>query len=211
VPAVSKRVRCLVADDHPAILAAVTEFLQEEGIDVVAQARDGQEAFAKIESVQPNVAIVDLQMPGLTGIELARKVGEARLSTGILLYTGHGDRALLTEAVDVGARGYVLKEAPLPDLLRAISTVAEGGTYVDPVLAGALAAPGAADKLPALTQREREVLRLLADGHSNEEVGKRLFIAPDTVRTHVRKAMRKLDADTRTQAVATALRQSLIS
>jgi len=208
---VSKRVRCLVADDHPAILSAVTDFLQEEGIDVVAQARDGQEAFAKIESVRPDVAIVDLQMPGLTGIELARKVTEARVSTGIVLYTGHGDRALLTEAVDVGARGYVLKEAPLPDLLRAISTVAEGGTYVDPVLAGALAAPGAADKLPALTQREREVLRLLADGLSNEEVGKRLFIAPDTVRTHVRKAMRKLDADTRTQAVATALRQSLIS
>jgi DNA-binding NarL/FixJ family response regulator len=207
---VSKRVRCLVADDHPAILAAVTEFLQEEGIDVVAQARDGQEAFSKIESVQPDVAIVDLQMPRLTGIELARKVTEARLSTGILLYTGHGDRALLTEAVDVGARGYVLKEAPLPDLLRAISTVAEGGTYVDPVLAGALAAP-TAEKAPTLTQREREVLRLLADGHSNEEVGKRLFIAPDTVRTHVRKAMRKLEADTRTQAVATALRQSLIS
>ena len=189
----------------------MTDFLQEEGIDVVAQARDGQEAFSKIESVRPDVAIVDLQMPGLTGIELARKVSEARLPTGIVLYTGHGDRALLTEAVDVGARGYVLKEAPLPDLLRAISTVAEGGTYVDPVLAGALAAPGAADKLPALTQREREVLRLLADGHSNEEVGKRLFIAPDTVRTHVRKAMRKLDADTRTQAVATALRQELIS
>jgi DNA-binding NarL/FixJ family response regulator len=208
---VSKRARCLVADDHPAILSAVTDFLQEEGIDVVAQARDGQEALAKIESVQPDVAIVDLQMPGLTGIELARKVTEARLPTGIVLYTGHGDRALLTEAVDVGARGYVLKEAPLPDLLRAIATVAEGGTYVDPVLAGALAAPGAADKLPALTQREREVLRLLADGLTNEEVGKRLFIAPDTVRTHVRKAMRKLDADTRTQAVATALRQSLIS
>jgi DNA-binding NarL/FixJ family response regulator len=208
---VSKRVRCLVADDHPAILSAVTDFLQEEGIDVVAQARDGQEALAKIESVQPDVAIVDLQMPGLTGIELARKVTEARLPTGIVLYTGHGDRALLTEAVDVGARGYVLKEAPLPDLLRAIATVAEGGTYVDPVLAGALAAPGAADKLPALTQREREVLRLLADGLTNEEVGKRLFIAPDTVRTHVRKAMRRLDADTRTQAVATALRQSLIS
>lgn len=207
----SKRARCLVADDHPAIISAVTDFLQEEGIDVVAQARDGQEALAKIESVQPDVAVVDLQMPGLTGIELARKVTEARLPTGIVLYTGHGDRALLTEAVDVGARGYVLKEAPLPDLLRAISTVAQGGTYVDPVLAGALAAPGAADKLPALTQREREVLRLLADGLTNEEVGRRLFIAPDTVRTHVRKAMRKLDADTRTQAVATALRQSLIS
>jgi len=89
--------------------------------------------------------------------------------------------------------------------------VAEGGTYVDPVLAGALAAPETAARLPTLTQREREVLRLLADGNNNEAVGKKLFIAPDTVRTHVRKAMRKLEADTRTQAVAKALRQSLIS
>jgi DNA-binding NarL/FixJ family response regulator len=207
----SQRISCLVADDHPAILAAVTDFLQEEGVDVVAQARDGSEAFAKIETIRPTVAIVDLQMPELTGIELARRVTEARLPTRVLLYTGHGDRALLSEAVDVGARGYVLKEAPLPDLLRAIATVAAGGTYVDPVLAGALAAPEAAEKLPSLTQREREVLRLLADGHTNEEIGKRLFIAPDTVRTHIRKAMRKLEADTRTQAVATALRQSLIS
>ncbi len=207
----SQRIRCLVADDHPAILSAITYFLQEEGIDVVARARNGREAFEKIKSMGPDVAIVDLQMPELTGIELARRVMEERLPTGILLYTGHGDRALLSEAVDVGARGYVLKEAPLPDLLRAISTVAEGGTYVDPVLAGALAAPETAARLPTLTQREREVLRLLADGNNNEAVGKKLFIAPDTVRTHVRKAMRKLEADTRTQAVAKALRQSLIS
>jgi len=211
VPTERQRIRCLVADDHPAILAAITDFLQEEGIDVVAQARSGREALEKIRSVGPEVAIVDLQMPELTGIEVARRVSEERLPTAILLYTGHGDRALLSEAVDVGARGYVLKEAPLPDLLRAISTVAGGGTYVDPVLAGALAAPETAERLPVLTQREREVLRLLADGHTNEEVGKRLFIAADTVRTHVRKAMRKLEADTRTQAVAKALRQSLIS
>ena len=207
----SQRIRCLVADDHPAILSAITDFLQEEGIDVVARARNGREAFEKIKSMGPDVAIVDLQMPELTGIEVARRVMEARLPTGILLYTGHGDRALLSEAVDVGARGYVLKEAPLPDLLRAISTVAGGGTYVDPVLAGALAAPETAARLPTLTQREREVLRLLEDGNNNEAVGKKLFIAPDTVRTHVRKAMRKLEADTRTQAVAKALRQSLIS
>jgi DNA-binding NarL/FixJ family response regulator len=207
----SQRIRCLVADDHPAILAAITEFLGEEGIEVVARARDGREALEKIRSASPDVAIVDLQMPELSGIDLARRVMEERLQTRILLYTGHGDRALLSEAVDVGARGYILKEAPLPDLLRAISTVSEGGTYVDPVLAGALAVPETAQQLPALTQREREVLRLLADGHSNEEVGKRLFIAPDTVRTHVRKAMRKLEANTRTQAVAEALRQSLIS
>jgi DNA-binding NarL/FixJ family response regulator len=115
------------------------------------------------------------------------------------------------EALDAGVRGFVLKEAPLADLVRAVRTVAGGGSYVDPVLVGVLASPQAVEQLPALSQRERDVLRLLADGMSNEQIGKELFISPETVRTHVRKAMDKLDADTRTQAVAKALRQSLIA
>lgn len=201
-------IRCLVADDHPAVVRAVCDFLEAEGLEVVARARDGAEALAKIESTRPAIALLDLKMPTLTGIEVARR---AKPGTAVILYTGHADRALLADAVDAGARGYVLKEAPLADLVRAIETVAAGGTYVDPVLAGALATSAATQKLPALTQREREVLRLLADGRSNEEIGKALFISPETVRTHVRKAMRKLEADTRTQAVAKALRQSLIA
>ena len=118
---------------------------------------------------------------------------------------------MLSDALDVGVRGFVLKEAPLPDLLRAVDMVAAGDVYVDPLLAGILATAGVATDHPLLTKREREVLRLLADGHSNEEIGKRLFLSPETIRTHVQKAMRKLEADTRTQAVAVALRQSLIS
>ena len=199
-------IRCVVADDHPAVLKAVTEFLEGEGLEVVGQARDGDEALAKIESMQPAIAVIDLSMPGLSGIEVARKVG-AR--TAIVLYTAHAEQALLTEAVDAGARAYVLKEAPLSSLRRAIETVVAGGTYVDAVLAGAIVR--GATELSTVTKREREVLRLLADGKSNEEAGKALFISPETVRTHVRKAMRKLEADTRTQAVATALRQSLIA
>jgi DNA-binding NarL/FixJ family response regulator len=105
----------------------------------------------------------------------------------------------------------VLKEAPMEDLLRAVRSVAAGNTYVDPVLAGTLAASSVGSQMPQLTQRERDVLRLLADGLSNEEIGKRLFISAETVRTHVRKAMEKLDADTRTQAVARALRDRLIA
>jgi DNA-binding NarL/FixJ family response regulator len=128
----------------------------------------------------------------------------------VILYTGYGDRALLTEALDAGARGFVLKEAPMEDIARAVQTVAAGGTYVDPVLAGTLAT-AAGERVPQLTHRERDVLRLLADGHSNEEIGKRLYISAETVRTHVRKAMDKLDADTRTQAVAKALRQHVIA
>jgi DNA-binding NarL/FixJ family response regulator len=204
-------ITCVVADDHPAVLEAVAEFLVQGGIEVVARARDGEEALEKIDQRKPRVALVDVRMPKVGGIELTRRAQRSAPETSILLYTGYGDRALLTEALDAGVRGFVLKEAPMDDLLRAIQSVATGGTYVDPVLAGTLAASSIGNKLPELTQRERDVLRLLADGLANEEIGKRLFISAETVRTHVRKAMDKLDADTRTQAVARALRDHLIA
>lgn len=185
--------------------------LESNGIEIAGRARDGDEALAKLERRHPTVAVVDLRMPKLSGVEIARRAASSSPETAVILYTAYGERALLMEAIDAGARGFLLKEAPLDDLVRAVELVAAGGTYVDPVLAGVFATPMAADALPALTKREREVLRLLADGNSNEEIGKALFISPETVRTHLRKAMGKLDADTRTQAVATALRQSLIS
>jgi DNA-binding NarL/FixJ family response regulator len=204
-------ITCVVADDHPAVLEAVAEFLVQGGIEVIARARDGEEALERIEQRKPQVALVDVRMPKLGGIELTRRAQRSAPETSILLYTGYGDRALLTEALDAGVRGFVLKEAPMDDLLRAVQSVATGGTYVDPVLAGTLAASSIGNKLPELTQRERDVLRLLADGLANEEIGKRLYISAETVRTHVRKAMDKLDADTRTQAVARALRDHLIA
>jgi DNA-binding NarL/FixJ family response regulator len=204
-------ITCIVADDHPAMLAAVTEILTVHGVEIVGRASDGEDALAQIEAKKPRVAVVDVRMPRLTGLELAKRAGVSSPDTAIILYTAYGDRALLSEALDAGARGFVLKEAPLSDLVRAVERVAAGDAYVDPVLAGILVSSQATTSLPSLTQRERDVLRLLADGHANDEIGKRLFISPETVRTHVRKAMAKLEADTRTQAVATALRQSLIS
>ena len=206
----SDRITCVIADDHPAMLTAIADTLERSGVEVVGRAADGQVALAQIETHQPQVALVDIRMPRLSGIEVATKAGVVAPNTSIIFYTAYGDRALLSEALDVGARGFVLKEAPLPDLVRAVERVAAGDAYVDPVLAGVLVS-AQSEKVPTLTQREREVLRLLADGQSNEEIGKRLFISPETVRTHVRKAMAKLAADTRTQAVAIALRQSLIS
>ncbi len=206
----SDPITCVIADDHPAMLTAVAEVLIKHGVDIVGKASDGQDALEQIEAKQPRVALVDVRMPRLSGIELAKRAAVVAPNTSIVFYTAYGDRALLSEALDVGARGFVLKEAPLPDLVRAVERVAAGDAYVDPVLAGVLVS-AQTDKVPSLTQREREVLRELADGHSNEEIGKRLFISPETVRTHVRKAMAKLEADTRTQAVAKALRQSLIS
>jgi DNA-binding NarL/FixJ family response regulator len=204
-------ITCVIADDHPAMLTAVAEILERSGVEVVGRARDGAEAVALIESEKPRVALVDVRMPRLSGIEVAERVAALSPETAVVFYTAFGDRALLSEALDVGARGFVLKEAPLVDLVRAVERVAAGEAYVDPVLAGVLVSGHLTDRVPSLTQRERETLRLLADGLANEEIGKRLHISPETVRTHVRKAMAKLEADTRTQAVATALRQSIIS
>jgi DNA-binding NarL/FixJ family response regulator len=193
------------------VLEAVAEFLVQSGIEVVGRAVDGEEALAHIERLRPDIALVDVRMPRLSGIELTRRARSSTPGTAVLLYTGYGDRALLSEGLDAGVAGFVLKEAPIDDLLRAIRAVAGGGTYVDPVLAGTLAGSPTGAKRPELTVRERDILRLLADGLSNEEIGNALFISPETVRTHVRKAMAKLGADTRTQAVARALRDQLIA
>ena len=207
----SGAIRCLVADDHPAVLKAVSDYLSIEGVTIVAQARNGAETLAKLTTTGPQVAVVDLRMPDMSGTEVAREAAKTAPGVGVILYTGQADQSLLVEAVDAGARGFVLKEAPLADLTRAVETVAAGGTYVDAVLAGTLASSRATGQLVELTARERDVLRLLADGCSYEEIGRQLFIAPETVRTHVQKAMRRLDASNRTQAVAMALRQSLIA
>jgi DNA-binding NarL/FixJ family response regulator len=200
-------ITCVIGDDHPAVLDSISRLLVLRGFDVLAQARDGDDTLRAIEEHAPQVAIVDLRMPGLNGIALARRVAD---TTGVVLYTGHSDGDVLVEALDAGVRGFVLKDAPLSDLSRAIQTVAGGGVYVDPVLAGVLAGPEATRAQKTLTRREREVLSLLADGLRNEEIGKKLQIASETTRAHIRNAMRKLDADTRTEAVAKALRQSLI-
>ena len=204
--------RCIVADDHPAIIDAVWRFLEdEEEVELLGRAHDGERALALIERLSPDVAVLDIRMPAFTGIEVARKLHSAGAQTSVILYTGYAERSLLLDALDAGARGFLLKEAPLTDLMRAIRTVVAGGTYVDSALAGLLAGPQATERLPALTKREREVLRLLADGMRNEQVASQLSISPLTVRTHVKKAMEKLEADTRTQAVARALRESLIA
>ncbi len=203
---------CLIADDHPAILDAVSRWIAEQdGLKLVATARDGKRAIKLIEQLRPSVAVIDIRMPGMDGIQVVRQLSERQIETHVILYTGDGDRALLVEALDSGARGFLLKEAPLDDLLRAIRLVARGGTYVDPSLARTLLTPDGVARLPSLTARERQIVQLLADGMRNDRIALELTISPLTVRTHITNLVRKLHADTRTQAVAEALRQSLIS
>ena len=202
-------ITCLVVDDHPPIVDAVSRYLAAAGYAVVATARDGQQALAAIELHRPAVCVADLRMPRVGGLELARAAKTVSPETAVLLYSGFCDRGLVAEALEAGAQGFALKDSPLDDLTRAIDLIASGSVYVDPVLAADLARsdPAAAKRLSG---REREVLRLLAEGGSYGEIGAQLFLSPDTVRAHAHRAMTKLGAKTRTQAVAVALRDALI-
>jgi len=206
-----KAIRCVVADDHPAVLDSVSRFLEASGVSVVARVERGDEALAAVEAHRPDVVLLDVSMEPVNGIEVARSLAARAPESHVILYTGHRDVALLEEALDVGARGFVLKEAPLSELTRAVKAVAGGGTFVDGELSGALSSPRAVETLSPLTAREREVLSLVADGMTNDRAAEELGISAETVQSHVRNAMSKLEADSRTQAVATALRQQLIA
>jgi DNA-binding NarL/FixJ family response regulator len=206
----SAAITCVVADHHAALRQALARSLTQEGIEVVRQASDGAEALAAVEELRPTVAILDLVMPHLGGVDVVRRAAVVAPETAVILYAGFAEHELIVEALDAGARGFVLKQAPLEELLGAVTTVARGEVYVDPALGATLVGARGAGKLPTLSAREREILRLLADGKTNKEIAEGLFISPDTVRTYIRRAMEKLEANTRTQAVAIAIRQSLI-
>ena len=203
-------VTCVIADDHRGFVEALSLLLPDRGLEVVGTAYDGAAAVELIEARRPAVAILDVGMPRMGGIEVARHVARRTPATRAILYTGLAERQLLVDALDAGARGFVLKEAPLDSLLSAVRFALRGEVYVDPGLAGTLLCAELPGDPPALSGRERDILRLLADGKSNQQIGDVLHIAPDTVRTYIRRAMHKLHADTRTQAVASAIRQSLI-
>jgi DNA-binding NarL/FixJ family response regulator len=197
--------RCMIADDHPALTSAVSSYLSENGFEVVGSASDGRRAVALITAEKPDLALVDYRMPRLSGADLVRALREASPETRIVVYTADGDERLAREVLDAGAIALVLKEAPLADLVRALEAALNGSSYLDPALAKN-PAPGR-----KLTQRELDVLGLLAEGLQHEEIGRRLGISSETVRTHLRKASDRLGASTRTQAVATALRLGLIT
>ena len=200
--------RCVLADDHPALLAAVGDFLAGSGYDVVARAADGLAAIADVEREQPDVALVDYRMPGCAGIELVARLRTVSPHTRVAVYTAEADMRVARDALASGADAVVLKEAPMADVVRALKSIVAGRRYVDPGLTEHVVAPKATSG--RLTERELDVLRLLAEGLSHEQIGKRLEIAGETVRSHARKAADRLGARTRTHAVATAIRLGLL-
>ena len=198
---------CVIADDHPAVLDAASRYVDASGITASAAVANGDAALAAVQEHRPAVAVVDLTLPGLSGTELIAAIHRESPETAVVVYTGDQRAGTLNDALDAGATAYVLKDAPMAELVRAIKMASTGARYVDSGLAGALIAGPAVN----LSERERQVLRLVGEGMSNEEIGATLFVSPETVRAHLAKASRKLGARTRTQAVVTALRLSLIS
>jgi DNA-binding NarL/FixJ family response regulator len=203
-------IRVTLADDHPVVLAGVKALLQAAAdIEVVGEATDGREALRLMQEVKPDVAVVDISMPGLGGIDLARSVAEACPAVKLLALTVHEDRAYVQPLLHAGARGYLLKRSAAEDLLRAIRAVAAGGVYLDPAVAdkalphatGRRPAPGPGASAAELSAREADVLRLTAQGFSNKEIAARIEVSVKTVETYKARAAEKLGLRTRADIV----------
>jgi len=201
-------ITCLIVDDHEVVREGLRLSLSRSpNIRVVGEAQDGETAVAMTRRRKPNVVVMDVRMPGMDGLEATRAIATEAPESAVLIFTAYSERSLLSRGLESGAKGYILKEAPHDTLLRAITKVAGGETYVDPALMPAFFSKERDDML---TSREREILQLLADGMSNADVAAKLFISQETVKSHVRHILAKLEADTRTHAVAIALRDAII-
>jgi DNA-binding NarL/FixJ family response regulator len=206
---VPSEITCLIVDDHEVVREGLRLSLSRAPhIRVVGEAGDGRAAIELAERRKPNVVIMDVRMPGLDGLDATKELMEKEPNIAVLIFTAYSERSLLARGLESGAKGYILKEAPHETLVRAIEKVAGGDSFIDPALMPAFLS--GKDREDMLTAREREILQLLAHGMSNADVAQRLFISQETVKSHVRHILAKLEADTRTHAVAIALREAII-
>jgi DNA-binding NarL/FixJ family response regulator len=202
-----KRTTVVLADDHPVVLAGVRALLlNATELALVGEATTGPEALKLIREHRPDIAVVDVSMPELSGVDLARRAAEQCPEVKLLVLTVHEDRAYVQPLLQAGVRGYLLKRSAAEELIRAIRAVADGGMYLDPAIAEkALNASDehhlAGDGRQELSQRETEVLRLTAHGFSNKEIAARLDVSTKTVETHKSRALEKLGIRTRSEIV----------
>jgi len=202
----------VLADDHAIIRQGLTPLFEaEEGMELVAEAGNGQEAWTLIESLRPDVAILDVSMPEMTGIEVTRRVVDAGVSTRIILLTMHEDPSAVLEAQEAGASGYVLKDNSFEELVQAVRIVVAGGSFVTPSVQQKLRKLQAEGR-PAtlLSKREREVIKLIAEGRSSKEIARLMDISPRTVDTYRKRLMEKLDLHTLADVVRYAVRSGMI-
>jgi DNA-binding NarL/FixJ family response regulator len=201
----------VVVEDHPTVREGLCLVLEREGFAVVGRAGTAEAGHDAIVAAQPSVALVDVDLPDGSGVELTRRLLRRDSRFGVLLYTGLEDPQVLEDALASGARGFTLKTSAPATMLNAVHAVAAGGTFVDPGVRDRLRAAAAGTTAPplarVLTVREREVLARLAEGRSIEQIAAELVLSGETIRTHVRNAMGKLGTRTRAHAIVVALRR----
>jgi DNA-binding NarL/FixJ family response regulator len=201
--------RIVMADDHPIVLCGLKALVQgDPRLQIVGEARDGRSALRLALSLRPDVVVLDISMPEMNGAEVAKALLAEQPDCRILVLSVHEDRATLRQLLDLGVAGYLVKRSAADDLVRAIHAVAAGGTYLDPAIAGKIVGGSTQGSARLnggpnveLSERETDVLRLIANGHSNKEISARLAISVKTIETYKARAMEKLGFKTRVDVV----------
>lgn len=212
----SERVRVFIADDHPVFLDGLErQWLADDAIEVVGSTGDGLDALKEIRRLEPDVAILDLRLPGADGIQILERLNELEVPTRVVILTAYVDSSTVYRALGAGARGFLEKATSADDITAAVLSVARGGVVIPPFVGGMLAdemrTRTERAELPVLSARELDVLRLAADGASAQQIARRLTISVTTVRTHFAHIYQKLEVADRAAAVAVAIRRGMLS
>jgi DNA-binding NarL/FixJ family response regulator len=214
------KLRIFLGDDHTILRNGLRKILQERtDWDVVAEAADGREAVRQVLELQPDIAILDIGMPLLNGIEATRQIVRRLPDMQILILSMHANEAYIIQALKAGARGYLLKDSADIELIRGVAAVSAGKSYFSPAVSKVmlddyvrhLAEKGIADRYDSLSEREREVFQLIAEGHSNKEIATLLSVSPATIETHRAHILQKLDVHNTAELVLYAVRRGVIS
>jgi DNA-binding NarL/FixJ family response regulator len=210
----------LLGDDHTVVRQGLRKILEDqEDWEVVAEAADGRDAVQMALELRPKIAVLDISMPRLNGIEATRQIVRRLPDVGVVILSMHAEEAFVTTSLQAGARGYVLKDSADTELIRGIASVAAGRSFLSPLAAKAtgsdyvrhLESKGIVDRYDALSEREREIFQLIAEGHQNKEIAKLLSISVATVETHRAHILEKLDVHTTAQLVLYAARRGVVS
>ena len=213
------KLRVLLVDDHTVVRQGLRRILEaDDGIQVVGEASDGRKAAEMAERMRPHVVVMDVSLPELNGIEATRQVVKRSEGTKVLILSMHLDEVCVRESLKAGARGYLVKDSEDLDLVKAVKMLGQGRSYFSPVVSqmllegyvGDSGGPRAEDNLGLLTDREREVLQLIAEGKTNKEIAVRLDVSVNTVETHRKHTMEKLDLHNTAEVVRFALRKKIV-